>query len=126
MSHSKNNISMITILFFLGISLSQVSASNAITCYSGKSPDCCWVVQLWQMWGKSTLITENELNRNSLSCCSSFHSDSILKPSPLSIEGVHCSYGRVTKIKWIKKGLTNQIKSNGPLPLQYLTSLEEL
>ena len=67
-----------------------VAQTGAQTTCSSTSPDCCWVVQIWKLMGKSTQVSST----SSTACC--------------SMTGVRCSGSAVTHLYW-GNGLTNQI-----------------
>jgi hypothetical protein len=121
MSHSKNNLSMFTILFSLGISLSQVSAEGVINTPIGpigptgpinqllpcsdeaKSSECCLVAQIYNQ------LSPNKVSVSSpTSCCNK--------------GGVSCNGEKVTKIDWGGQSLTGNI----PESVGSLTNLEIL
>jgi hypothetical protein len=117
---------MITILFCLGISLTQVSAgapkgtssefdwagfSKELELQKVEIEQCIWVNQIWEK-------VSAQKPRAAL-CCSSKGG----KSRSSGIPGVTCdSDGKVTKIDWTEKGLSGSIPGN----IGKLTSLTHL
>ena len=68
------------------------------------SPDCCWVVRIWQMMGQSTPVSSTDPT----ACC--------------SMSGVSCQGSGVTQLEWGDKNLAGPISEDiGNLRnLQYL------
>jgi hypothetical protein len=100
---------MIAILFFLGISLSQVSAMAiakraANECSDeAKDSECCVVAQIYNQ------LSPNKVSVSSpTSCCNK--------------GGVSCNGEKVTKINWGGQSLTGSI----PSELGKLVNLQEL
>jgi len=79
--HSLVKISLAASALMVGI--------NAQTACSTKSPQCCWVVRIWQLMGKTTSIKGS----STTGCC--------------AMEGVTCSGTTVTGIQWGWIGLKN-------------------
>ena len=90
---------MLYILFFLAISPTEA----AVSCDSSSS-QCCWVVRIWELMGKTTSVSSTSSN----DCC--------------NMEGVTCTGSDVTSIDWKNKGLTQQI----PPGIRNLVNLQEL
>jgi len=121
----KNVLSAMTMTLTM---ISLISPADAQTTCSSTSPDCCWVVQSWEMMGKTTTVDRN----SATACCSIF----IRSPSPLSpyfpagsttqtggVPWVYCtSDGTVIQLKWSFQGLKNSI----PSELKNLRSLRDL
>jgi hypothetical protein len=61
--------------------------ASEVTC-TPESPQCCWVVRIWKLMGKSTLVDHT----SATACC--------------SMSGVTCSGSTVTKIYWSFRGIT--------------------
>jgi hypothetical protein len=78
--------------------------SQHVACTPGVSPQCCWVVRMWQLMGKRT--STDPTSRSA--CC--------------KMEGISCSDSKVTKINWEKQQLTDHI----PSEIGYLVELKEL
>jgi hypothetical protein len=92
-------INIIFLLFFLAIS----STEAAVSCDSSSS-QCCSVVRIWELMGKTTSVSSTSSN----DCC--------------NMEGVTCTGPDVTQINWNKLGLTQQIPSD----IRNLVNLQEL
>ena len=92
-------INMLYSLFCLAISPTEA----AVSCDSS-SFQCCWVVRIWELMGKTTSVSSTSSN----DCC--------------NMEGVTCSDSSVTQINWNKLGLTQQIPSD----IRNLVNLQEL
>ena len=78
---------ILAITAFISIVEAQASCSSS-------SPDCCWVVRVWQLMGKSTSVSSASLTN----CC--------------SMTGVTCSNAAVTILSWNSKGLSGSIPSD--------------
>ena len=94
---------------FLALTLTALIAGveSQATCDSN-SPQCCWVVQSWQLMGK-TIPTGISSTDNS--CCT------------VPMTGVTCdSSNKVININWYSKGLSGSI----PADIGNLTSLQIL
>ena len=92
-------INIVFMLFFLAISPTEA----AVSCDSSSS-QCCWVVRIWELMGKTTSVSSTSSN----DCC--------------NMEGITCTGSDVTQIKWNNIGLTQQI----PLGIRNLVNLQEL
>ena len=89
----------------LALTLSALIAgvNSQATCTSS-SPDCCWVVRIRQLMGKTTSVSPT----SSTACC--------------SMAGVTCSGSSIIVINWENNGLKGSI----PPSIGNLTSLENL
>jgi hypothetical protein len=124
MTQSNNNLSMINLLFFLGISLSQVSAmaiqgDPSLPCSDeAKFSQCCVVAQIYNELSQKKVYVSSPT-----SCCTGYPD---YKPG--SIRGVTCltlspnSNQSVIQIDW------NNHQLNGSVPhmIGKLTSLRKL
>jgi len=95
---------------------SMISPAEAqtVSCTTS-SPQCCWVVRIWQLMGKTTLVDHT----NATACCNTLGSTT----QTSGITRVTCSStGQVTKIDWRMNSLTGNIPADiGQLKsLQYL------
>ncbi len=130
MSPSKNNLTMINLIFLLGISLPQVSAGMfaglaavgpAIldVAHQNACPDfsnqCCTVAVAWKAFGgKTNIVPEHRT-----ACCMKL--GDTLQYS--GIPGVICTAdGKVTELNWDKSLLHGSI----PNAIGYLADLEKL
>jgi hypothetical protein len=136
MSHSKNNLSMITILFFLGISLSQVSAKGAIggkvnhsqlPCSDeAKSSQCCLVAQFWNKLsekGDKFFVTSPK------SCCHLIGPKTFGNYQKTGIKGVCCDISdnpNVTRLHWPSKTLTKEKNYGAVFGVNLLSKLPKL
>jgi hypothetical protein len=84
----------LALMIFFTNSLMISPTEAAVSCDSS-SPQCCWVVRIWQLMGKSTSVSST----NPTACCSH------------GIPGVTCSGSTITEINWSEKKLTDQIPS---------------
>ena len=100
MPQSKNNLSMINFLFFLGISLPLVAAgTNILPEIVPEAPASCeghrkcyWVKEIWKQ-----MVNDPDLNLNN-GCC--------------TIPGVVCNkVGRVIQLDWDKNDFRGKIPS---------------
>ena len=99
MSPSKNNLTMINLIFLLGISLPQVSAAIFQPACTDLSNQCCDVVGIWKSLGGNTTVDPNWRN----ACCKKL-GDTY---QPNGIPGVICTAdGKVTELRWGGKNLT--------------------
>ncbi len=80
-------------MLFLLILVLIFPTEAAVSC-DPSSPQCCWVVRIWQLMGKTTSVSSTSSN----DCC--------------NMEGVTCTGPDVTQINWNKLGLTQQIPSD--------------
>jgi len=81
-------------------------ADAQITTCTSTSPQCCWVVQIWQLMGKTTSVSAT----NATACCSYI---SGVTTYPPGIPMVTCtSRGMVTGINWKNMSLTGSIPSS--------------
>ena len=78
-------------LSFALLSLISSTGAQVASC-DISSPDCCWVVRIWQMMGQRTTVSST----HPTACC--------------SMSGVVCSESSVIKIQWRNKNIT------GPIP----------
>ena len=79
---------------FFALALSAWISSTegqVATCIS-TSPQCCWVVRIWQLMGQTTSVSPT----SSTACCT-------------GIPGVTCSSSTVTELNWAGRALINQI-----------------
>ena len=95
---SDNSLSMIKVPSAMMLSLAIASMispaeAQAVTCTSS-SPQCCWVVRIWQLMGKTTSVSST----SSTACC--------------SMSKVTCNGSKVTVINWAGYGLRNSIPSD--------------
>jgi len=91
---------LMTLAMALACVISPVEA--AVSC-SSTSPQCCWVVRIWQLMGQTTSVSST----SSTACC--YYIGSKTKTS--GIPGVSCtSTGNVTELNWWMTGLS------GPIP----------
>jgi hypothetical protein len=74
----------------ISIPSTDSTSISAVTC-TPESPQCCWVVRIWKLMGKSNLFDHT----SSTACC--------------SMSGVTCSGSTVTKIEWGHYGLNGSI-----------------
>jgi hypothetical protein len=125
MLKSNNNLSMIYLFFFLGISLSQAAGEFDWEAFTGElqqpqctegaiNSQCCVVAKIWQKMANK-LIT----GTTATSCCSILGSAT----QSAGIPGVNCSSeGNVRQIKWNDKYLSGEI----PAEIGNLVDLERL
>jgi hypothetical protein len=92
-------INILYILFFLAIS----PAGAEVSC-DRSSPECCWVVRIWELMGQTTSVSST----NPSDCC--------------QMDGVTCTGSTVTQIGWSGKGLRNQL----PISIRNLKGLKVL
>jgi len=97
--------SMMTLSLAMITMISPADAQIA-TCTS-TSPQCCWVIRIWQLMGKTTAVSPI----SSTDCCSSVVSSTgTTTIQNNGIPGVTCtSTGMVTKIDWKSNGLTGTV-----------------
>jgi hypothetical protein len=86
--------------------ISPAEAQTVPATCTASSPQCCWVVRIWQLLGKTTSVSST----SSTACCSP------------GIPGVTCSGSTITLINWVNAGL----QGNFPSEFGYLTSLTDL
>ena len=80
---------------FLALVLTAlISSADAQATCTSSSPQCCWVVRIWQLMGQITSVNPS----SSTECC--------------GMAGVTCSESTVTGIFWSIKGLKNSIPSD--------------
>ena len=95
-------------------SMISPAEAQAVTCTTS-SPQCCWVVRIWTLMGKTTLVDHT----NATACCKTLGSTT----QTSGITGVTCtSTGQVTKISWPFAGLSGSI----PPEIGNLVNLEGL
>ena len=92
-----NSISHIKLILAIAALISSAEA-QATKCGTS-SPECCWVVQSWQLFGKTTNVNPTSTN----GCC--------------SMPGVRCHYPsstqtNVTHIDWFQQSLSRPIPSS--------------
>jgi len=75
--------------------LSLISQVNAQASCSPSSPQCCWVVRLWELMKAATTVSSS----SATACCS----------SPGRIPGVVCSGSTVLELNWNNLELTGAI-----------------
>jgi hypothetical protein len=80
-------------IFLLVIVMISPAKAQTKTCDSS-SPQCCWVVRIWQLMGKRTSV----LSTSSTGCC--------------FMSGVTCSGSKVITIDWNNRNLTGSIPSD--------------
>jgi len=98
---SMSNAHSAMMLTLVIASMIYPAKAQAVTCDSS-SPQCCWVVRIWQLMGKTTSVSIT----NATACCYALGSTT----QTLGIPGVTCtSDGTVTKIYWSSKVLTGSI-----------------
>jgi hypothetical protein len=83
---------------------SLISPAEAAVSCSSTAYQCCWVVRIWQLMGKTTSVSST----SSTACC--------------SMSGVTCSGTSVTKIDWRLQSLNGTIPSD----ISKLASLQYL
>jgi hypothetical protein len=92
---------LISLIFLLILAIISPAKAQTATC-GPTSPQCCTVVRIWQLMGKTTSVSST----SATACC--------------SMSGVTCtSDGTVTQISWNRQGLTGSI----PPEIGNLTSL---
>jgi hypothetical protein len=88
--------------------ISPAEAQTVPATCSSSSPQCCWVVRIWQKMGKTTSVSST----NATACCYTLGSTT----QSSGIPGVTCSstgtVTTVTKIEWNSQSLT------GPIPFE--------
>jgi hypothetical protein len=135
MSHSKNNLSIITILFFLGISLSQVSAKGAIgvnvnhsqlPCSDeAKSSQCCLVAQFWNRLSEKG---DKFFVENPKSCCR-YIGPKGKNIQKTGIKGVYCDESdnpNVTRLYWPFETLNKEKNYGAVFGVNLLSKLPKL
>jgi hypothetical protein len=97
--HYSKTSSIIILLCLFGISAAEAQA--VVTCDSS-SPQCCWVVRIWQEMGKTTTVSATSATE----CCNKLDSEN----TGSGISGVYCSLdGSVTEIRWSSQSLSGSI-----------------
>lgn len=89
---------------YLAISAFILSANAQTASCTIDSPQCCWVVRVWQLMGQYTTVSPN----NDTECC--------------AMDGVFCTDSTVTSIDWSHQNLTGSLPSD----IGMLTSLTNL
>ena len=108
MLHSADSASTVNAHYAMMLTLAIASMispakAQAVTCDSS-SPQCCWVVRIWQLMGKSTSVSST----SSTACC--------------SMSGLTCSGSIVYSIDWELQSLSGSI----PPEIGNLVNLETL
>ena len=81
--------------------ISPAEAQTVPATCDSSSPQCCWVVRIWQLLGKTTSVSST----SSTACCKNLNAG--------GITGVACnSDGTVTQIGWANQGLSGSIPSD--------------
>jgi hypothetical protein len=90
---------MLSLVMLVMISPAQ---AQAVSCDSS-SPQCCWVVRIWELMGKTTSVSST----SSTACCSKLGTTT----QTSGITGVTCTStgGTVTKIDWNSQSLQSSI-----------------
>ena len=96
------NQSMINILFMLFFL--AISPTEAVVSCDSSSSQCCWVVRIWELMGKTTSVSSTSSN----DCC--------------NMGGVTCDASIVTGISWKRLSLVGSIPSD----IRNLVNLQEL
>jgi hypothetical protein len=88
-SLSMLNSPFLIILFLLMLALISPAEAQTVpaTC-TASSPQCCWVVRIWQLLGKTTSVSST----SSTACC--------------KMSGVVCSGSTVTELHWDNQGFS--------------------